>query len=545
MPDVVFTPTVEPMPTEDNVELGLVMQAEPDFLIVSGADDLVVESSGYSLTFSPEPASVTFSSFVGLGDEYVWYCPTLETLEPWSDLSPSINLDLTPYNANITTDAGGSAYTFTGSESSYATNWANSTNPSEFSYSFWVKGPASSSEVDGVVSQSEFNNNRGSLVGSYQNSSQGGNGSKVHFFYQSNPTSYNSAQRLQSIATVFDSTWHHVVVTFQGGSRVNIYADGVLDNTTSSSVPSQISDVWKFELGRYAGSGAFAGSLDDVRVYTRVITATEAAWLSTYRGILGEPAPPPVGLGDEKLWLCPTHSNSAMDLSGNGNNGTYIGGMGTVFDSGAGGVSAYDFDGSNQAISTPFADTTITSTGVFSYSCWVKYDVIAAQGLMSCNIQTQRTGVSLHFDTYDATRGHTGLLNPNLPSQYSARIFAGDRDTVSVGQWYHVAYTGDGTTARLYVDGVEVASGAQQYTTTAGWTQPLNLGRYFTGSSTAGGYLNGRMDDARVFTRPLTSDEITHLATARGVQGPPVSGYLDPFANPVFQNQFFSSKVIR
>ena len=251
----------------------------------------------------------------------------------------------------------------------------------------------------------------------------------------------------------------------------------------------------------------------------------------------------PTGLGGEQLWLSATNDNTGTstafdDQSGSGNNGTAIGAT-VVADTGESGTYAFEFDGINDAVSTPYADTGITSTGVFSYSCWVKYDNTANQvGLMSCNIQTQRTGVSLHFDTYDATRGHTGLLNPNLPSQYSARIFAGDRDTVSAGQWYHVAYTGDGTTARLYVDGVEVSSGAQQYTTTASWNQPLNLGRYFTGGSTAGGYLDGRMDDARVFNRTLTPAEITHLSTSRGIQGspggPPSSVFYNPFKSHAF-----------
>ena len=51
----------------------------------------------------------------------------------------------------------------------------------------------------------------------------------------------------------------------------------------------------------------------------------------------------PTGLGDEKLWLCPSLDDSADDLSGNGNHGTYQGNSTTAADTSNGGVKAYYF----------------------------------------------------------------------------------------------------------------------------------------------------------------------------------------------------------
>lgn len=532
MSDLVFSPAIEPMPAMDNVELGLVMAVDQDFIVASGADDLVVESSGISLTFSPLPASVTFTSFAGLGDEYVWYCPTLDPITPWDCITTGIDLNLTPQNASITSDPDGEAYTFSGSSASYATNFAKVTNRSEFSYSFWVKGSASTSEVVGVVGQSNINNARGSIVGSYQNSSQGGNGSKVHFFYQSNPSSYNSDQRLQSVATVFDSTWHHVAVTFQGGSRVNIYVDGVLDNTTSSSVPSQISDVWQFELGRYAGSNGFSGSLDDVRVFTRVITAGEVSWLATARGVQGPPPPPPVGLGDEKIWLCPSLDDSANDISGNNNDGTYQGGMGTVADTGEGGTLAYSFDGSNDYINTTGFNISQTA---YSVSLWMNLSGPSNQTQVtfntsngsanrrSCNIGIGSTGVAIG--------GHQTT---------SGNYFVFATTVVNNAGWKHVLYTYNGSNLEIFVDGISEGTASA---VDADVPQTVGYIGRIGGSSPS--WLYGKLDDIRAYDRAVTQEEITHLASQRGILGPPVSGFLNPFTNPVFQNQFFSSKVIR
>ena len=196
---------------------------------------------------------------IGLGDEVVWYSPTVDPTFPYRDNAGAVNLTNGLTSIVPDTGAGGTdKYQFLGNTSSYCTANQVVTSTTSFSVSAWINGNPSGSEVVGVVAQSNISNQRGFLFGSYQNAGQGGNGSKLHAFYQSNPTTYNANERLQSNATVFDNTWHHVVFTF-GGGRVNIYVDGVLDATRTSNVPSQISALHPFELGRYAGSNAYNG----------------------------------------------------------------------------------------------------------------------------------------------------------------------------------------------------------------------------------------------------------------------------------------------
>ncbi len=539
MSEIVFSPTIEAMPASDNVQLGLVMQTEPDFLTASGPDDLAVESSGISLTFSPEPASVTFSSFVGLGDEYVWYCPTLETIDPWNCITSGIDLNLTPQNATVTSDQDGEAYTFTGSNSSYATNFARVTDQDQFSYSFWVNGPASSDEVEGVVGQSSINNLRGAMVGAYQNSSQGGDGSKATFFYQSNPSSYDPAERLQSVSTVFDSTWHHVVVTFQGGSRASIYIDGVLDNTKSSSVPSQVYDGYQFELGRYAGSNGFSGSVDDVRVFTRVITAAEVSWLATARGVQGRPPLPPVGLGDEKLWLAPTFTDNVSNLAlvtGSGV-GSSSGPVAVVADPDGGTDSAYNFNSTS-------ASYRITWTGgsyqTYSVAFWYRNSQLSRhQYLMSYETSVQ----SFQFaHRLNSSYGYSYAWNDS--NEPAAGDFLYD-DT-----WHHCVYQrsgyGAGGTSKFYADGSLVFSGAPDGSQNGSWSGNfLDIGTQ-TRSSAGPANWSGYLDDFRFYDHLITDEEIAWLASARNVQGPPGSDDdYSPFLNSTFQSYIFSSKVIR
>ena len=69
--------------------------------------------------------------------------------------------------------------------------------------------------------------------------------------------------------------------------------------------------------------------------------------------------------------------------------------------------------------------------------------------------------------------------------------------------WTHVAGTYDGTTLRLYLDGVEVASTAISGSI-APSTGPVRIG----GNSIWGEYFQGRIDEVRIYDRALTSAEI-------------------------------------
>lgn len=246
----------------------------------------------------------------------------------------------------------------------------------------------------------------------------------------------------------------------------------------------------------------------------------------------------PTGLGGEQMWLCPSLDDSANDISGNGNNGTYSLGMGTIAASGSGGTRAYDFDGFSANIVTLYADTSTTSTGVFTMSCWVKYDsVVATSAMMSGNVQTNKTGLSLYFDVYASSRGHRALMNPKVAGVYTGLVEAADRDSTSTGTWYHVAYTGDGTTARLYVNGTEVDSAAITLFSSSSWDAPLTIGCWYTGSNVKGYFLDGLIDDARVFNRTITPAEVVHLATSRGIEGGPSSDNFSPFSNAKYINR--------
>ena len=122
--------------------------------------------------------------------------------------------------------------------------------------------------------------------------------------------------------------WHHYTVTFDNTSKVwKLYKDGAFIN---SSTHTQGLQNWTspLELGRAAWDSSFnfSGGLDDVRIYNRVLSATEIQNLylasSLNAGLVG-------------WWkLDDGAGTTATDSSGNGNDGTLTNMAGTEWTSG-------------------------------------------------------------------------------------------------------------------------------------------------------------------------------------------------------------------
>jgi len=72
--------------------------------------------------------------------------------------------------------------------------------------------------------------------------------------------------------------------------------------------------------------------------------------------------------------------------------------------------------------------------------------------------------------------------------------------TPVVGTWYYVTCTYDGTTRRIYVDGVEMNSGTI--------AAPLSVSAYRIGWTDSSAAVNGTIDEVRVYNRSLSQEEI-------------------------------------
>jgi len=107
-------------------------------------------------------------------------------------------------------------------------------------------------------------------------------GGKFYFYLGNNVTS--NCIRVITVNTFNDNVWHHVIVTYDGSSNssgVTIYIDNTVqavtvnaNNLTDTALSSE-----PLRIGRYANSSDYyAGFLDEVVVYDRVLTSSEVAY---------------------------------------------------------------------------------------------------------------------------------------------------------------------------------------------------------------------------------------------------------------------------
>ena len=446
----------------------------------------------------------------GLGDEKLWLCPSLD--DSADDISGNGNHGT--YNGGMgtvsdTSNGGVKAYSFDGFDDYIGCGEVVVT--SGIGISLWMKRNEVSNFVSVVTKYDSSVGASSPFSPYYVMSSVSGNG--IRGYVGTASTSSFKAEEYTS--TVASNSWSHVAISCSlGSNKINIFIDGsfVTSNTLANSTFSSVSSGSgiKTLIGARQNSSSVErfldGYLDDIRIFDRALTTQEITHLASSRGIEGNPYDYN-GLGDEKLWLCPSLDDSADDISGNGNHGTYNGGMTTVADVSNGGTRAYSFDGVDDYIDLPTSGVS-SSQNLNSFSLWVNPDSISSTAVIF-NAGTASSGnrfINIGINS-------TGNIICGRSNDW---LIAGSHTTSS---WYHLCVVSNGTSISLYKDGSLIGSrtdAAVSYTETE-----CRLGGFI--SNTNAQY-DGRLDDLRVFDRALTTSEITALASKRGYEVPAAGG---------------------
>ena len=276
--------------------------------------------------------------------------------------------------------------------------------------------------------------------------------------------------------------------------NVGVVRYDVFRSTVSGFTPSPANRVGQPPGTGYSDAGLAAGT------YFYVVEAADAA------GNLSPPsnevsasvtAPPPGPAGLVAAYAFAEAGTQAPDASGKGNNGTVTNTSWTAAGKFGGALS---FNGSSSWVTIPDAPSLDLTTGM-TLEAWVNPAALGpAWRTVIFKEQPGETVYSLYAHDGARPRGQLFL--------------AGEQDALGstalpLNVWTHLAATYDGSTLRLFVNGVQAGS------KTVSGSLPASSGALrIGGNSIWGEYFSGLIDEIRIYNRALTPTELqTDMAT--------------------------------
>lgn len=288
-----------------------------------------------------------------------------------------------------------------------------------------------------------------------------------------------------SCPSINDGDWHHVGYVYSGSGAITIYRDGVAYAGTISALNTPLQFA---ALGLNSESVAkFEGTMDDVRIYNRALTAGEVA--AIYNG----------GAGTEyefqtnalvAQWKMNDNAASLVVADATGrNNGVAARDTSNIATTGKVG-GALNFNGTTDIVSIQ----PVPSLTQYTWAGWMKL----------ANLTHNHTLAGTSGDGY----GTALMLVPGGNYIYSSN--AGEEVAKAVTtwdtNWHHWCVTRDGTTFRFYRDGILLGDGTASMNTPIA---PNQLGVYGNPGETW--RLEGALDDVRFYSRPLNAAEVFFL----------------------------------
>lgn len=382
---------------------------------------------------------------------------------------------------------GASCYDFDGTDDYIDTNTILSLS-GDITISAWLywdsEGPYFSiNNYGGSSSENHF------IVGS----GAGINNDLIGAFFDDGSTSITPSSSFSYSTGV----WYHVVAVFNDAQSGKLYIDGTLEDDVSTSISPnwQERDTW---IGQSRSGGDYHdGKIQDIRIYNRALSSSEIQTLY-------EQGNPDVAQATTNPEIVrdggvSRYSMDDADVSGGtivdswGTNDGTINGA-TTGQAGVGDGESFDFDGSNDNVSTTFSDF----GGPFTWTAWVKYDgfithehpVISTRGSQKGAGLRERGNEQWEYYLWDGSGGTFRSISTN---------------SAPTNKWTFLVVTFDGSNMEIYQNAIKSSdtNSVSSYTT----GNDYRIGERADGN----GNFPGDIDEVRIYNRALTQSEVWQL----------------------------------
>jgi hypothetical protein len=310
------------------------------------------------------------------------------------------------------------------------------------------------------------------------------------------------------LGAITPNIWKHVLVTYDGSgdlSGVKMYIDGVSQSLTKYSTCTITVGTMKtnqpMRIGDDYTNDYFSGSLDEVRVYNRVLSATEAKQLynTTAGAKINAPvAGPNLTSGLVGWWTFDGNNmlSNVKDSSGQGNNGFMSGFTSTSSAVVAGKLGqGLKFDGVNDYV---LKSSNLIGVSAATVCAWA-YPTVNSVARYIFQIRT--SGGTNIIGMYLSNTNNRVYFFSNT----SATEARSADNAFVLYRWQYVCASRDASgVANIYVDGV-LSGTADQLSGT-----PVATGDNTFISSNSSPF-GGSLDDVRIYNRVLSATEIRIL----------------------------------
>jgi len=403
------------------------------------------------------------------------------------------------------------ASTFNGTSTAIVTHPLSQVAPTSFSVEGWFQTTSAGGRIVG------FGDTASATSGDADRTVYIDKNGRVAFGVISGTTVTGAKSTITSSAAFNDGQWHYFVASLgSGGMSLSIDSKQVAQN---ASVTSAVAYQGWWRLGGDTLNGFsnrpsntnFNGSLDDVAFYSTPLTTAQIAnhYNASGRTAAGSRPTDTYGAAiydssPNLYWRLDESSGTvAHDVTPNGNNGNYSGGV--TFGT-AGAITgttdtAVTMNGTNGLVSTTSA---VPGPTVYSEDLWFKTTTTTGGKLIGFGSSATGNSGSYDRQVYMLNNGqlsfgtYTGVTNVITSST-----------SYNDGKWHQMVATQASDGMKLYVDGALVASGAvtgsQAYN--GFWRVGGDNLASWPGQPTSN-YFAGSIDEAAVYTSEVSAAQV-------------------------------------